>query len=98
MGSTRADAPMMSRVPSTFRRPQAEAAPGRRIASMLDHLCEEPKLTELSDCVHGPPSFPSDRSIDGNDAFQRRIYARIRCEFSILLAACTSTEFRRLHR
>jgi hypothetical protein len=38
--------------PAEFRRLQAEAARGRRVASSLDHLCEEPKIVEISDGVH----------------------------------------------
>jgi hypothetical protein len=65
---------------------------------MLDHLCEEPKIIEVSDCVHGQTSTPSNRSIHSNDAFQYRIYARVRCKHSIRLIACTSAELGRSHR
>jgi hypothetical protein len=79
--------------PAEFRRLQPEAARGRRVASMLDHLCEEPKIIEVSDCVHGQTQTPSDRSICDNDAFQFSIYAQVDCEYSIRLIACASAEF-----
>ena len=55
--------------PAEFRRLQAEAARGRRVAPVLDHPCEEPKIIEVTDCVHGQSSTPPDRSIHSNDAF-----------------------------